>query len=254
MVDRKLYIGLDLSLNHWGLVALNHTSVVFESYLTDKKKYMNIYSQVSLKDGCRDQFLHLPKKQGEDRDGYIARRRGNLIGTLRSNLKALCEDHYFNDVYVCLEGYAYSANTRSSYEIAEFIGCVKNWLYRYNVKLRIHDPLSVKMFATGGAKCLKKDMVLAAQDSGFKISDALIKKTTKTISIMKIKEEVEEYDGPGTDLADAYWLARMLRTEILVREGKIMLENLSDGKRRVFLRVSKAYPINLLDREFTCSI
>ena len=96
---------------------------------------------------------------------------------------------------------------------------------------------------------MKKDMIEQASLK-FDIPEGLakIKRSKKKKSGLVI----EDLDGPATDLADAYFLARMLYTELEVRTGRILLSQLDEGERRIFLRVTKAYPVNILDRQFIC--
>ena len=52
------------------------------------------------------------------------------------------------------------------------------------------------------------------------------------------------------DLADAYALAMMVYTEVLIRSGNTLMKELHPKEVQVFNRVTKTYPVNLLDREW----
>jgi hypothetical protein len=53
------------------------------------------------------------------------------------------------------------------------------------------------------------------------------------------------------DLCDAYGLARLLLLELELRSGITKLSDLNEIEIRVFNRITKAFPVNLLDRDFT---
>jgi hypothetical protein len=139
-------------------------------------------------------------------------------------------------------------------EIAEVAGLFKNTLWDWATPLRIHDPMSVKLWATGNAYAKKIEMRKSAEAEAFHLPDELFGVGTKFGNPIVVGESHYTHDitGPGTDLVDAYHLACMARYEILVRRGLVSLDKLDDKKRRVFLRVTKKHPVNLLDRPFIC--
>jgi hypothetical protein len=51
-------------------------------------------------------------------------------------------------------------------------------------------------------------------------------------------------------MIDAYVMACIVYLEHEVRAGRVSLESLTEGQRQVFLRVTKAFPENLLARPF----
>lgn len=235
----KIY-GLDLSLDHAGVVSINKEGLVTNYlYTTTSKKMASVDSKHS--------YLLSKKAKDESKDIFRLRRMAEIAVALLN-----FDDGFFYKVtpstYTSIEGYAYSSQTTSICQIAELTGFLKHMIFEGGGNIRIHDPLTVKLFAVNTGKCLKKDIVEKARES-FDIPEDLIKKK-------KIKkkgfEPIEEYDGPATDLADAYFLARMVQIELELRKGKITLGELSDNKRRIFLRVTKAYPVNILDRPFIC--
>jgi len=52
------------------------------------------------------------------------------------------------------------------------------------------------------------------------------------------------------DLADAFAIAKIVNVEVLLRSGNAMLKDLHKKEIQVFNRVTKTYPVSLLDREF----
>lgn len=229
-------IGLDLSVNHAGIVVLKDNAI--DSYfINPKKKYSNL--------NVSSTFIALPQRQKDvDIDNY-AEVRKLFIGNVISNLieqELTTQDN----IYISLEDYAYGSHSAAMTSLAEMIGHIKAIIFNYqNAHIRLHDPNSVKKFATGNGIASKRLMVTSAKENGFDISEELIdvlKKKTRTGEM--------EFDGPATDLADAFWLAKMLQLELALRAGTILLEDLLQHKRDLFLRVTKKNPINILARPF----
>ena len=249
----KGIFGLDLSLKHWGLVELNEDGQVRNYwFMTDTRKYADAdpihglyYKAPADLDVESENFrrVRLIKK-------YLGDRLG--LGTEPGTSYGLASAH------VAVEAYGYATMSPKFAEIAEQTGIIKNWMLEEGAQIRLHDPDSVKLFGATNGHALKKDMVLAmigsmpdrpGKDRASFFPSDLIKPIHKKIGL-KNPKVVNDYDGPGTDLADAYWLAQLLRTEMMLRQGKITLANLSESQIRVFNRVTKAFPVNLLDRPF----
>ena len=133
-----------------------------------------------------------------------------------------------------VEDYAFSAVGRS-YQIGEVGGLVRLGVLspRPNGgaggRLRLHDPLAVKLFATGSAKASKEEMIEAVRNLG---------------------QDFSKFGAAEEDLSDAFVIARMIWTEIQLRAGRVTLEQLEEGPRRVFLRATKKTPVNILGREW----
>jgi len=83
---------------------------------------------------------------------------------------------------------------------------------------------------------MKQQVVAAARAATLYVSDRMLKKSKNDV------------DGPGTDVADAYWLADMLRTEQSVRRGTTLVSSLEPRRIEVFNAVSDASPVNVLAR------
>lgn len=227
-------IGLDLSLDHGGVIVLDDRGEVRDyRALTSVKKY---------KDIDPDHVFLLTKQEKEEPKETFRLRR---MEEYRKYVDRIIWINSDRSGYYSIEGYSYSSQSTSICQIAELTGYIKQAIFEGGGHIRIHDPLSVKLFATNKGNCLKKDVVKEALKH-FIIPEGLIKKTWKKVR----EEKIEEYDGPATDIADAYFLARMLWMELEVRAGRILLSELEEGQRRIFLRTSKHYPINLLDRSF----
>ena len=237
-------VGIDISLNHVGIVSLDsETGQVFDwFYVTDKKKH---YTD---KDHCS--WLHFSKTIKADKDTYNAYRAEFMMMAIHRFLQY--QNIKSTETYVALENYAYGSVSRSVYQIGELGGVIRHLIFCSYRKMRYYDPTSVKKFATSNGHAFKKDMVQAALDNGFSILDdeKLWVNTTKIVKRLGVKEKVPELGGPVTDLADAYFLARMLETELNLRAGTVLLENLPEHKRDLFLRVTKSNPVNILAMPF----
>lgn len=231
--------GLDISLDHGGVVVLDKAreGEIRDWYaLTDVKKYYDI---------CPDHVLLLSKQNKDElKDTFRLRRMKEYLDIIDT---IICRSWNI-PVYFSIEGYSYASQSTSICQIAELTGYLKQAIFEQGGYIRIHDPLSVKLFATNNGSSMKKEIVEKAL-KWINVPEGLIKR--KQV-VKRNNGKVEEFDGPATDIADAYFLAKMLYFELMVREGKLILEHLSEGERRVFLRTTKMYPVNLLSRPFIC--
>jgi hypothetical protein len=231
--------GLDISLRHFGFVELDDSgSVVNYSYMIDVKKFEAIDPKHCL-------FYKMPKDLDHETEHFFR---------IKEILHFLTNQVWPTDAFtVAIEDYGYASQSTRFAEIAEQTGIVKNMFLAGGGLLRLHDPDSVKLFGAANGHALKKDMVdqlpIIDQKGSVFFPKALLKTISKKVGI-KNPTKVEEYDGPGTDLTDAYWLAQLLRTEMFLRRGQIMLCDLKENQIRVFNRVTKAHPVNILDRPF----
>lgn len=229
--------GLDISLDHGGVVVLDENGKVTDyRYLTIVKKMADVDPDHSI--------LLSKREKDEAKDVFRLRRMVEYAERVWNVQPTTC----IHNSYYSIEGYSYASKSTSICQIAELTGYIKRRLFEDGGKIRIHDPLTVKLFATGRGNCMKKDVVENAA-LWFDIPEGLVKR--KKIK-KKSGEKIEEFDGPATDLADAFFLAKMLYTELKLRSGELLLKQLSEKERRIFLRVTKAYPVNILDRQFIC--
>jgi len=150
----------------------------------------------------------------------------------------------FIDIYVNIEDYAVGAQSASVYQIGEAGGIIRHYFLRHikRTQLRLTNPSSLASWIGKGAKSSKRFRIAKAHKEGFRIPKGL----TKQVNV----KGSPELDGPGTDLADAYWLADMVRTEVQLRLGTQALSDLPQHQRDVVNKVTKANPIGLLTRHF----
>jgi hypothetical protein len=231
--------GLDISINGTGIV---------KAYLNDdldieKLDYLGFSSKKKIVDLDKD---HIKLLRLKDFNNYIDR-----------NEQALYEIYDFLDInnrrtsgnieYVAIEDYSFgSSSSGLSYHIGEFTGQIKRKLYYQPVttdiphnqytKIRLYDIVNLKIFATGSGNALKPEI----RDYYDKITD------NKII----FNDKMPRDDSPTSDIIDAYYLMKMLQTELKLRKGLIQFRDLSENVIRIFNRTTKSEPVNLLDRPF----
>ncbi len=244
-------IGLDLSLNGPGFVAMDCITgeVLATGYSTATKKYY-------FEDLDNAHYLQ-PKwgeaktknRSAEDSDMFNARRRHHTYSAIADFVREWDTD----DTLVVLEDYAYDSKSTGQYELAEVSGLLRQYLWEDFIALRLHDPISVKRWATGDAYAKKMHMRKAAVDNGFILQERMYgdkgEKFKHPIH-MDGKPYTHDITGPGADINDAYHLATMGRMELLVREGQKEMTELPIIQKNIFFRVTKRHPVCFLERPF----
>ena len=136
--------------------------------------------------------------------------------------------------YIAFEHYALNAKGKV-FDIAESTACIKFYLYDRGIKLRFYDPLSIKMFWAEKGNVDKKKMqdIHDEHVDGFDLA------------------HLPQYNNPREDICDAFWVAKMLQMELKVRQGILHTRTFPEHQVKVFNRCTKAYPENILVREFT---
>ena len=135
--------------------------------------------------------------------------------------------------YIACEDYAFGA-IGMVFQIGEFCGNLKLNFYR-TAKLRLYDPLSVKMFVKDGHA-----QKIHMEEEFYKRVES------KNFSIGHLKSE----DTPKSDIIDAFWIVELLRTELQLRKALISLKDLDERIIRIFNRVTTKRPVNILDQDF----
>ena len=230
-----LVFGLDCSVNHAGLVMLKDGVVYDAWFVTDVAKNRELAF-----DGVSFQDIQLtPKTKWEklNEGCYESYRRQLVTESIVNCIMNQCISHG-SKASVAIEDYAFLARNNSMTKIAEITGTIKSRLYKEGIQVRLHEPTVVKKWATGSGIGTKRMVYNAVVKAGFKIPEAYVKEGKKDI------------DGVATDIADAYVLADMLHTELMVRSGSKTIQELPANHRDCFLRVTKMNPVNLLSRTF----
>lgn len=229
-------MGGDLSLNHGAVVRLDpeNGEVVWFSYVTPIKEARRQY-------GDAGYGIHLPadqlRKQCHDPHRSDLVRLMWWDGIFESWFRQQTPTHF------AVENYAYRAQSNSAYQIGEAGGLVRRVAWNAGVKMRLHEPMTVKKFATGNGGADADDVAKSVIDRWWPGLGHLTDSTPKKGFLFG--------DVVG-DLAAAYTVARLLWTELRLRDGTLTLRELDPKQIEVFNRVTKPYPINILSREWIC--
>lgn len=163
--------------------------------------------------------------------GLVNRETGpERLNVIYNFFNALLFKYKFD--YAAIEDYAYGAKSNSVFQIGGLGEMLRLMLYRADIPYREYEPSKIKKYATGSGNAEKSAMVLEAFKNGF---------------------DVSPYGKSGEDLADAFWIAKMLYTELKLHKNAEYLKELSKAKQQVFTEVSKAYPIPIINRPFISS-
>lgn len=224
-------LGIDLSLNHAGFVCLR-----CDTLRVRKAIYVTASTAAIKKAADKVEALRIPNWQNE-------RKRRSDVDFARlvwwhKALRLLSRDPIFSRAnYVGIEGYTFRGTKRGftyQHAYAE-IGGAARFIFR-NRNVRIHDPLSVKLYGSGSGHIETKDLKRAVKE--------------------KWDVAFSRFDGPAKtappseDLTVAYVLARMVAVEYLVRVGIVRTHELEETELRVFNRVTKSNPVNVLAQDW----
>jgi Holliday junction resolvasome RuvABC endonuclease subunit len=221
-----MILGIDLSLNHSGFVALDDDGgMVWWHFVSDAPKHC-----LGL---LPDNAAPMPftkakgKKEAVDREATNARR-------LAWWSKHLAWVMQIEPGFVGIEDYAISAQSNSAYQIGEIGGIARLAALSAGARLRLHDPMTVKMFGAhlGNAEPEAVAAAVRYRWPETHVWDALA-------------------DLPRIDLACAYVVARMVLVETKLRSGSLQLKDLEHEKEiAVFQRATSSNPISLLGRDW----
>jgi len=148
--------------------------------------------------------------------------------------------------FLGIEDYALGA-AQGAHHTGELGGIGKIVAKEAGCKLRLHDPMSIKMFATHNGHADKAWVEAAVKErwgadfSEFNPQKA--KKTKKNPKGIPTRQTSE-------DLADAFAIAKLVWTEVRLRRGDLVMSELHEKEVQVFNRVTKMYPLSLLSREW----
>jgi Holliday junction resolvasome RuvABC endonuclease subunit len=221
-------LGCDGALNHGAVVELTDGELSWFSYYTS-----NVGAAKQSKDGHR-----VPARPAEiDKHAWGVQRLAWL------------EDWWDKQVFVThrpdyagVEDYAIRAEQGAHY-MGELGGIIRILLWFRGIPFRLHDPVSVKMFATNDGTA-KKDLVEEMVKSQWGADFSAYNPPPNP----KAKHQNRE---TSEDLADAYAIAKLVWFEYLMRTGQMKASELGHPKKiQVFNRVTKTYPVNILGREW----
>lgn len=214
-------IGMDLAINHGAAVEITDGKLTWLGYYTNKAG-----TAALLADAFR---IPAPPRSKEFSERYPIERLSMIEKWIDKTVLVPRRPDY-----VGVEGYALRAD-HGAHQLGEVGGIIRFLLWARGVKFRIHDPIAVKMFATHDGTA-QKDLVeeSAKERWGVDFSKYVSGKSRET----------------AEDLADAFSIAKLVETEVLLREGRIQLKDLHQKEIQVFNRATKANPVSLLGRDW----
>ncbi len=224
-------LGMDLALNHAGFVELQDGEPSWFRYVTTQAGAANR----SKKHGVRLK-LDVPSKF-RDRQHFNAIR----IAWWENFLWAVIEER--KPDFVGIEDYALD-EARNAHDKGELGGLAKVLLMLNGIPFRLHEPTTIKMFTAHSGKAGKNQMERAVRERW-------------GVDFQKFNQPVQPGAKKGQDttvsedLSDALAVAKMVWAEVQIRRGELSMNQLeNEAEIRVFNRTTKAYPINLLSREW----
>lgn len=221
-------MGADISLNHGAVVLIERGKLIDYRYYTTTVSAAERNQQ-----GTRLNFAAMQKI---DKQSAVIERLAFVEAWFRRALKD------WKPKYAGLEDYALRSDYQS-HQLGEAGGVCRLAMWKLGVPFRLSDPTSSKMFVThdGGAqKDLVERFVRDRWGADFSACNG------------KAPKGKEPQRTSSEDLADAFGLAKLVQTEVRLRSGKLQLKELHPKEIRVFNRVTKTYPTNILDREWIC--
>lgn len=216
-------LGIDLALNHSGFVELDEVMglMTWWHFVSDTPGHTKKQPHGS----------HMPhKKQGKDTD----REAVNAARLAWWQLQLSWILHSRSPKYVGVEDYAIQAQSNSAYQIGEVGGVARLAALEVGAKLRLIDPMTVKMFSAHQGNAEPEV-----------VAEAVRTRWPETQVWNDLPDIVR------IDLACAYVVARMVFVETKLRDGTMQLKDLEhDKERAVFTRCTKALPVSLLGRDW----
>lgn len=217
-------IGMDLSLNHGGIVLLRGFDIASATFVTQKRKPIEVAAKDDTIHG-----IHQGRDSKDSRELWDYKRLVWWGRVLR--LLAKTYDDVESQV-VGIEDYAFAAQSSSLYQYGE-LGGLARWIFR-NRRFRFHDPISVKLYTAGKGNAKPAE-----------VEEAVRKRWGQDFRRFNASTAEPRISD---DLAVAYAIARMLIVEQALRRGTLRLDELEEGEIRVFNRATKRNPVNLLAR------
>lgn len=221
--------GMDISLNHGAVVQLRDGELDAFWYYTDKAGS----AARSKERGFRIE-VPTPTKQPDKQ--------------IRAAIRLDWVSRWIDRVglsqqpdFAGLEDYAIGADQGAHY-LGEIGGQARRLLWLRGIRYRLHDPIAGKLFVAHDSTAQKDLIERCVLDRwGVDFSDYNAKKG---------KSKKEPSRQTSEDLADAFGMAQLVWTEYQLRKGLIRLKSLHEKEIQVFNRATKAFPINVLGREW----
>lgn len=153
--------------------------------------------------------------------------------------------------YVCEEDYSLYGSGLLN-QIFDFSSQIKFQALRNGSKLRLIEPLTLKMFATNSGKAQKPEMFDAfVSDSNSHLLDL---SDLPQIPIHSRGQFAglrnKNGSSPLSDIVDAFFLGILLVEELRIRKGTKQLSDLVPHRSHILSRKTKANPIPIYKKDF----
>jgi hypothetical protein len=210
--------GLDLSINSPGFVKF----VLDDKLEITKVDYLG---------------FNTVKKLTNDHIHYFRKKDFNNNYDQFEFMQGEYSEFVFGSDYAAVEGYSFGSSKGLVFDIAEYCGNVKLSVYMMGIKMRVYEPTTIKLFST-----LKGNSNKVAMQSAYN----MYPNKDEQIDL----NWLNDFDSPKSDIIDAWWIAKLLQTELKLRNNIIDLSTLNPKQQQVFQKVSKKSPENVLTKEF----
>ena len=216
----QICIGIDPSLKGHALAVICDGEFEVATGWTDKKR---------LQQKCPEtlNWFKLPTGRTE---ANSQTRIQLLAGWTLAVIGDYCFKLTRSDVYVAIEGYAFSKRGKGLHEIHGLVEMIKQGLWVKHIPFRIYSPTAVKMAWTGKGHATKDDMQRASEHY--------------------YAEGFWNEGSAGENLADATLIAGLLHTELELKAGRAKLKSLSRNMQKVMQRTTKSEPVSIIKRDF----
>ncbi len=245
-------VGLDLSINGPGFCILKDGWFDVYGYITTTGKYC--FATDKYGHQFRSRGSATKKHSAEDKDCFAARRRSFISEKVIAFIKAA----WCPDLIVVMENYAYGSKSTGQYELGEISGIIRAYLWENEIPLRLIDPVTVKQWATGNAYAKKIHMRYGAERDAFTLPDEYFNLKGEKFKQKIVVEDndgnehilTHDLKGPGTDIIDAYHLARMGWYEYLVRSKQTIVDDLTSAHKHCLIKTTPTQPLGILHRPY----
>ena len=221
-MNDNLVLGADISMNHGAFVQLNAGKLDSYNFVTDRQKV----AKISTKHGTH---MFATKLKDMHERGVV--RLGFWSTYLASVLGGAAD-------YVGVEDYAYRI-PMNAHQLGEVGGLFRLKAWLRHKKVRFHDPGSVKMFAAHDGTADKKEVAYFVQERW---------PETEEFRRYSYSRGKTDYTVVEEDLCDAFAVAQLVWLEVQLRRGDVVMRDLHEKEIKVFNRVTKQWPVNILGR------
>jgi len=218
-------LGVDISPNHAGFVLLSDGEPTHYRYVAERQA-------VAKKSKALGAYVDFSKVKDLHERGC---RRVAFWWDYLQRVLVDCEPEY-----VGIEDYAYGAG-RNAHQIGEVGGLLRLLAWRRGVRLRLHDPSSLKMFVAHDGTADKREVAHFAKERWH---------DCRTFERFSYDTPKGRHTTTEEDLCEAFALAELVWLEVRLRDGRARLGDLHPKEVQVFNRVTHRWQSNLLDRDW----